>query len=224
VTDPTRSYAGVPAADRVAARRERLLQATIQLIATDGAARTTMTRICSEAGLTERYFYESFGSRDDALLAALNAACERIADTTLAAVTQSRGAPADRVRAALSALVDLMVNEPGLIRVAVAEATVTPALRARRRELLSWFADLCATTAADLLGDDAGPAEHARMRGLAFAAGLAELLVAWQAGEFDVTPAELVDITSDLFLSTCAQPAGSAPGLGPAPGAGPGSP
>ena len=32
-----------------------------------------MTAICPEAGLTERYFYESFANRDAALVAALEA-------------------------------------------------------------------------------------------------------------------------------------------------------
>ncbi|MGZ5402962.1 MAG: TetR/AcrR family transcriptional regulator, partial [Aeromicrobium sp.] len=53
-------YRGVTAADRAADRRERLFEATLEVWGRDGGPSVTMTRICAEAGLTERYFYENF--------------------------------------------------------------------------------------------------------------------------------------------------------------------
>ena len=57
-----------------------MVEAAITVLATQGE-RATMTAICHEAGLTERYFYESFANRDAALVAALEAVTEEIADT-----------------------------------------------------------------------------------------------------------------------------------------------
>ena len=88
---PVRSYGGKTAEERAQDRRARLVDATIALLAEHGEAGTTMTAICARAGLTERYFYESFAHREDALLAALDHVCEQIA--------AAAGGPSSRRRA-----------------------------------------------------------------------------------------------------------------------------
>ncbi|HET9877585.1 MAG TPA: TetR/AcrR family transcriptional regulator, partial [Mycobacterium sp.] len=66
-TSSVRPYAGVDAADRLAARRARLLEAGLGLLGADRPQRTELTvrGICREAGLTARYFYESFADKDE---------------------------------------------------------------------------------------------------------------------------------------------------------------
>src|SRR5688572_31769757 len=59
-----RSYGGKTVAERAAERRSRLVDATIAVLSASGEAHATMTAICVEAGLTERYFYESFRSEE----------------------------------------------------------------------------------------------------------------------------------------------------------------
>ena len=54
--------------ERVAARRARFIEAGIELFGTQGFRGATVRGICAAAGLTDRYFYESFASLD-ALLA-----------------------------------------------------------------------------------------------------------------------------------------------------------
>ena len=58
-----RTYGGVSGEDRAAARRARLLDAGLERFGTDGWAATGVKDICREAGLTDRYFYESFDDR-----------------------------------------------------------------------------------------------------------------------------------------------------------------
>ena len=77
-------YRGVPAERRRAERRERLMEATLEVWA-DAERRTTMTAVCAEAGLSERYFYESFTDLDQALRAVLDATAEEIERTSTAA-------------------------------------------------------------------------------------------------------------------------------------------
>jgi AcrR family transcriptional regulator len=55
-------------AERVAARRARFIEAGIELFGTQGFRGATVRGICAAAGLTDRYFYESFASLE-ALLA-----------------------------------------------------------------------------------------------------------------------------------------------------------
>lgn len=65
-----RAYGGLSGADRVAARRARFLDAGRALFGSQGLRATTVRGLCAEAGLTDRYFYESFASVE-ALLGAV---------------------------------------------------------------------------------------------------------------------------------------------------------
>lgn len=196
---PARTYGGRSAEDRRTERRARLVTATVQLLAARGEGATTMTAICAEAGLTERYFYESFKGRDAALVAALDSVSDEIATVAVAAIEQTAGTATARVHAALAALATWVDEHPDRAHVALVESTAHPALRARRRELLGMFADLVATEAAELYGDAAWPADRARVQGLLYVAGLAELVAARLAGEVTLDADQLVEIGSESF-------------------------
>lgn len=58
----TRPYGGVKAEARRQERRQRLLAAGLEVFGHRGYHHTTVRNICDAAGLTERYFYESFKS------------------------------------------------------------------------------------------------------------------------------------------------------------------
>lgn len=58
----TRPYGGVKAEARREERRQRLLAAGLEVFGRHGYHHTTVRNICDAAGLTERYFYESFKS------------------------------------------------------------------------------------------------------------------------------------------------------------------
>ena len=64
-----RTYGGVSAAERAASRRERLLDAGLELFGTHGFAATGVKDVCRQAGLTDRYFYESFRDSRELFLA-----------------------------------------------------------------------------------------------------------------------------------------------------------
>ncbi|MCW2769090.1 MAG: TetR family transcriptional regulator [Aeromicrobium sp.] len=196
-----RSYGGVSAADRSAGRRAKLLEATIAVLADEGESRTTMTAICARAGLTERYFYESFASRDEAIVAALDAVAVEIASVAVQAIADTGGDPAERLRAALTAVVSLVASRPDKGRVAVVESSATPELRVRRHALLGSFAELVAQEADSLFGDAAWPAERAKVHGLVYAAGVAELVAAWIVGDVELEQDELVAAATDLFVA-----------------------
>ena len=64
-----RAYGGVPAEQRRSQRRAALLAAGLDIVGTEGAGRLTVGGLCARAGLNERYFYESFRTTEDVLLA-----------------------------------------------------------------------------------------------------------------------------------------------------------
>ena len=197
-----RTYGGRSAAERAAERRGRLVAAAITALGTQGESATTMTGICQGAGLTERYFYESFKGRDDALVAALDAVAGEVAAAAVAAIeghAAAGGSAGEAVGAALAAVVDLVSSDPAKGRVLVVESAANAPLRARRHALVGEFADLVARQATALYGDRAWPPARARVHGTVFVAGLSELVAAWLAGEVDLDRDELVATGRDLF-------------------------
>lgn len=60
-----RTYGGLSEKQRVAERRQRFLDAGFELFGSVGIRGTTVRLLCKEAGLTERYFYESFKDSED---------------------------------------------------------------------------------------------------------------------------------------------------------------
>lgn len=194
-----RSYGGKTADERAAERRDRLIAATIEVLAAQGEARTTMTAVCAAAGLTERYFYESFASLDDAMLAALDTVCDEIAALAVSTLESTTG-PADaRVHAMMAAFVDLVDRSPAKVSVAVIHSVANPRLRARRTELIGMFADLVAREAAELYGERAWPPDRARIHGLLYIAGFAELVASWLNGDVAMSADELVETAGGLF-------------------------
>jgi AcrR family transcriptional regulator len=63
---PSRTYRGESAEARRDQRRVKLLEAALDCFASRGVAHTTMRDICSQARLTDRYFYEAFRNTRDA--------------------------------------------------------------------------------------------------------------------------------------------------------------
>ena len=107
-----RRYGGASFADRQSERRERLIMAAIAVFGRAGREGATVAAICAEAGLTARYFYESFPNRDALFLEAFRAVQREL----LTRLDQSIE-PADPVKSALTAFFASLAEHPGPARV-----------------------------------------------------------------------------------------------------------
>ncbi|GAB2968322.1 TetR/AcrR family transcriptional regulator [Nocardioides montaniterrae] len=192
-------YRGVAAEDRAAERRERLLEATLEVWA-DPGRRTTMTAVCAEAGLTERYFYESFSGLDEALRAVLDAVAEEIETTTQAASDAAGDDPVERTRATMATFVALLEADRRKGRVTIIEAGAMPGLRDRRTQLLRHFAHRVAEQAPAWLDRTDRDETENELAGLLFIGGMAELITAWLEGAVQVTADQLVEAAVHGFL------------------------
>ena len=83
---PVRPYGGVSANERIATRRTRLLEAGLELFGTDGYLASGVKDVCREAGLTDRYFYESFRDTRELFIAVF----DRVTDELFASVESRR--------------------------------------------------------------------------------------------------------------------------------------
>ena len=192
-------YRGQSAEERSAERRARLLEATLEVWGSLDGPPVTMTRICQQAGLTERYFYEQFTGLEAALTAVLESIYEEILDVTSRAVEETEGGPAERAHAAVAAFVGIFVDDPRKGRAAMILAPSRPTLRARRQAMLKGLADFAEVEALELYGDQAEPGNAGVLAAMLFVGGLSELVVAWLDGTIDTTPAEIADAATRAF-------------------------
>ncbi|WP_328396241.1 TetR/AcrR family transcriptional regulator [Nocardia sp. NBC_00416] len=192
-------YRGVSAAERAAERRSRLLEAALTVWA-DPHTRTTMTAVCAEAGLSERYFYESFAGLDAVLEAVMDGIAAEIEETGRRAADRAGPDPEARIRASLRAFVQLLLDDPRKGRVAIVESVAVPKLRQRRTELLRYLAHQSALEAREFLGSPDRSEIADETAGLLFVGGLAELVTAWLDDTLAVSPDEIVDSAARALL------------------------
>ncbi len=187
---------------RAALRRETLLEAALDVFAAEGHGGATMTAICAKAKLTERYFYESFTSRDELLQHVFDRIADEIRDAGLDALRTSTGPLDERVRNAITAFVTILTDDPRKGRVAMIQSAAFEPLRSHRRAALRGFAQMVANEATVMYGDRAWPPHQGEINGLLFVGGLAELVTAWLNDEIAITPEEIVDAATHQFTST----------------------
>lgn len=138
-------------------QRARILAAMVQAACEHGGGNVTVARVVARAGISRRTFYEIFDDREDCLLAALDEAFERIARRVVPAYE----APLrwrEKIRAALTALLELFDKEPDLGRFVVVETFGygTRALQ-RRRLVLTTVMAAVQEGGAEARSDAIGP-------------------------------------------------------------------
>ena len=195
-------YGGVSAKDRRSRRREQLLDAGLDLLGREGWSATTMTAVCARAGLTERYFYESFPDREALLVAVFDRVTAEAAEVVLAAIETSPHEARARTRAAIAAFVELMTDDPRKGRVAFVEALGSEALMRRRYEAIRTFAALLSGQARDFYGMPDGADQLVELTSFMLVGGLAEALMAWLGGELETSREQLIEDSTDLFVAT----------------------
>lgn len=196
-----RTYGGISADERKAQRRTALLDAALDIIGTDGLPKLTVSGLCAAAGLNERYYYESFDSRE-AVLAGL---VDRIAEELASAIVDAlRTAPADSrgmAHAAISAGIHVLTDDPRKAKVALVAGMATPELRTRTTDTIRAFARMVAAEGIDFYGiTDEQPDPAIDFRATYLVGGLVQTLTSWVQGELPLTRDELVEHTTDVFV------------------------
>lgn len=137
-----RPYGGRGPEQRKQDRRERLLDAGLDLFGTIGYAQTSIERLCARAGVTTRHFYEEFGSREALLKAVYDFVISRTTQAVRDAIASQTGAPQDRL-VGLDAFLESYLNDPRYGRVGSIEIVgVSPELELHRRSVIHAFADI----------------------------------------------------------------------------------
>jgi AcrR family transcriptional regulator len=208
-TRPSRGYGGVSAEDRIAQRRERLLDAGLELFGTHGYGATGVKDVCREAGLTDRYFYESFGSSGELFVAVFDRVVDDLFASVALAAVEAGEDPQEQLRAAIGIFVGTLAADPRKTRLVFGEADAAgPAAAAHMRTTLRRFAGLVAATARRHLPPQT-PDEDVQLVAFSLVGLLERVLSEHIDGELDmpldVVVERSVTLYTELLLAVAAR-------------------
>jgi AcrR family transcriptional regulator len=183
-------WSGVPLPDRQALRRDELITAGVTLLGSAGGPVLTVRAVCRQAGLTERYFYESFPDRDEFVRAVYDDVCSRAMTTLISA-----GTP----RAAVETFVALMVDDPVRGRVLLLAPQVEAVLIHSGAEWMPSFIELLQSKLTAI--DD--PVLQ-KMMATGLIGALTALFTAYLDGRLEASREQFIDYCVELLLTRAA--------------------
>ncbi len=180
-------WSGVPLEDRQALRRGELVAAGVGLLGGEGGPVLTVRAVCRAAGLTERYFYESFTDRDEFVRAVYDDVCA----SAMSALSSSTTA-----RDAVERFVALMVDDPTRGRVLLLAPAVEPVLTRSGADWMPRFIDLVQRKLVQITE----PAVQA-MVATGLIGALTALFTAYLNGRLAASREQFIDYCVDMLLS-----------------------
>ena len=147
-----RRYRGAALAERKAQRRAQLIEAGLEVFGTVGYAQATVKMICLEAGLTERYFYESFANREAFFAAVYDRVVEIIGGLMTEAIEAAPEDPEAKAKALIDAYFGKIEKDPKFARILLLEVIgVSHELESIYRAAMQLFTDMVRERLPELL-------------------------------------------------------------------------
>lgn len=195
-----RTYAGLSALERRAERRERLLDAALELYGTVGFAKTTIPMLCSTAGVTARHFYDDFDSREALLRALYDGIAEAVFERSMGALrVTGENDPRERIRNSTAAYFRYLTSDPRLARIYAIEAVgLHPELEQHRRAKREAF--VRKMTRASQGFEDRGI--DSRLLSAAIAGASHDLLLEWVLAPRRPSVEKMIDTITVLWIRT----------------------
>ena len=194
-----RDYDGKTAVERVAERRERLIDAGVELFGERGYAATSIRSVLQQSGLRDRYFGESFADLDSLLAAVYSRLIDEEVSGCAAAIDKTNGG-SEGARAMIDTITRSFEKDPGKARIKSREVlSGGPVAREQRRAGLRRLAQLV----GDLLPSSTTLKQSdVLLLGLGIVAAADELLMTWMDSPAGMTRDRVVDVVMLLFDAT----------------------
>lgn len=213
---PGRRYGGRDPQERRDVRRRRLLDAGLELFATQGYNHTTVTDLCRTAGVATAHFYELFDGRETLLRAVYDEVVDAARAAVLEAIVAAPPDAAERSRSGLAAFCRVLLSDPRRARIQCIEVVgVSPALEKHRRSVIHSYVALLVAQLDEIrasrgvpvpdggtAASSAGPA--AEILATALVGGVNEAMIDWLLAT-SPPPVEVLHSTlGDLFEAVAA--------------------
>lgn len=191
---------GLTTEERQRERRQLLIDAAFDLLATEGSSGTTVRAVCSAARLNPRYFYESFDELDELVVAVYDHVIDLLRTQVVQALDEAGDDLVKAVRAVVRTLVDFVDGDRRMGRVLYVEALGNEALNVRRMQTGFDLVDILQQDVERRRGTK-GSQQLERMAAAMLVGGSSEILAAWLDGRIEMTRDEVVEDMTQLFLA-----------------------
>ena len=203
-----RPYGGLTPAERLAQRRQSFLDAGLAIFGTTGYRTATVRALCRAAGLTDRYFYESFAGIEDLLLAVYQRAFEQLETAVTGALGSAPMTP-EGILQALRAGLDAtytMAADPRVARVCWLEVLgVSPQVDRAYQGNFERYGRLIAATARRFAPHWQPTDTELRVMGIGLAGAVSLNVTLWLLGGYADSKDNMVEATLPLFTALLQQ-------------------
>ncbi len=202
-----RRYGGQSADERDRERLSRLRAAVMDLFGTEGYAAVSVERLCSEAKVSTRHYYQLFSNKEDALLDIYSEITSAsIADVQLALEKTEGMDITSRLRSAVQAYLDPMLDDPRKGRIAFVEVVgVSQRVEDTRLQFRNGIVALVESESAAAVKRGELTAKDFRFRALAFLGAVNVLVHDWSIHPDHVDAGRLSDQLRDLAVELIVQ-------------------
>lgn len=217
-TELIRPWRGKSPEQRVADRREQLLEAALEVFTTRTFHGAKVRDVCQEAGLTERYFYESFGGKQDLLMALADMIVEDFVSAALPSIALVTDDLDTAIEGAMAAVVHSLTDDPRRARILFVESVgVSPAAEAKRRSVIGSLASVITAATEPAFGAWVTESVEIELIARSLIGAASELIIAHVRNELPLDQGGLIVNMTRLFkrarsvlLALAAEQAGQA--------------
>jgi AcrR family transcriptional regulator len=195
-----RRYRGASLEERQGDRRSRFIEAGLTLIGTEGFTAATVRHLCAEAGLTERYFYESFANREELLTAVYKHGAGHLTMSILKAIGAAEQTPDATSRAGLQAFFETLQTDPRIGRVLFIEILgVSPLIDELYRRNTYEFTQLVLQVSRPLYPGGRLPVRDEELFATGMVGAIIMIATRWILGRYDKPIDVVVDSALEIF-------------------------
>lgn len=168
-----------------------MLDAGLSVVAEDGLVGTTIDAVTTRAGLSKRYFYEHFRTRDELFVILTEGLVEQVTNAVMEGVADHDADLSERLCDAFTRVVEILTDDPRNARLYVEAVGSGP---------LKFVVGRAEHTLAGLLVDalladgDATPRDRVRLgtATLVIVVGIAQVVSDWLDGGIELSRHELI--------------------------------
>ncbi|VBA58705.1 TetR/AcrR family transcriptional regulator [Mycobacterium attenuatum] len=195
-----RPFRGVSAEARRDQRRNQLLDACLEVAGTAGMAATTVEAVSRQAGLSKRYFYESFRTRDELFEALAQRLLAEITGGVLDSMADSAAELIDRARVGIGRVITVLTDDPRKARLfteLIGGELVKDTVGGAEHELAELLTQLLLAGT----GSDKSQYHRLRLATLVIVAGTAKAVTSWLDGKLTVSRDDLIEEIAQMSVA-----------------------
>lgn len=199
---PERTYRGISQPARSSARRDAFIEAGIRVFGSGGYRAGTVKALCAEAGLTDRYFYQSFRNTEDLLIAVYRKLMSDLRWKMMQGLAAAEPTWDDIADTGLEIYFEA-VRDRHFARITLVEVlSVSESVRNAYHETLEEFAALLLNTFSFLEPKHTIPQRDQELLGIALAGAVMVSGMHWMKSGYAVPLHKMVDNCRRILVGT----------------------